>query len=126
MLGTLTYQKHTFEDVLVPQQLLISCLPLAIVSEMAFSMFCRIFYWLVTDFFLVDCCCLQIHPDIFCRREILDLSVKCWNPVEGCEWKGQLKELEVSAGRGLCSAEEGFQFAGFCTLQGIVVLCLKE
>lgn len=35
----------------------------------------------------------EVFPDNFCKREILNLTVLCKNRVNGCSWKGQLREL---------------------------------
>lgn len=40
--------------------------------------------------------CLQIYPDNFAKREILQLTVHCRNfKTHGCEWLGTLKDLKV-------------------------------
>ena len=39
----------------------------------------------------------QLFPDVAVRREILSLTVICNNHAEGCEWHGELRNLEVRA-----------------------------
>ena len=36
---------------------------------------------------------MQVFEDVACRRQILDLQVKCAN--DQCPWQGELRGLEV-------------------------------
>ena len=39
----------------------------------------------------------QLFHDNFAKREVLSLRVSCHGDDEGCNWKGELRELEVSS-----------------------------
>ena len=36
---------------------------------------------------------IQVYPDNFMKREILSLKIKC--PGDGCNWSGEIRNLEV-------------------------------
>ncbi len=40
----------------------------------------------------------NLFRDNFAKREVLSLQVKCAAVDLGCKWKGELRNLEVSAG----------------------------
>ena len=40
---------------------------------------------------------VQIFADAAAQREILSLTVLCGNKPKGCLWKGELRDIKVSA-----------------------------
>ena len=52
-------------------------------------------YLIVHDCATTFCVC-QVFPDNFMKREVLALKVHCPQKNEGCNWKGEVRELEVS------------------------------
>ena len=38
----------------------------------------------------------QVFPDNFMKREVLALKVNCLAKNEGCNWKGDVRDLEVN------------------------------
>ena len=38
---------------------------------------------------------MKTFRDRYCEREVLDLKVRCNNHLNGCDWTGKIKELEV-------------------------------
>lgn len=39
---------------------------------------------------------LQVFPDMFTRREVQSFVVHCTFVDDGCSWKGEIRNLEVS------------------------------
>jgi len=39
---------------------------------------------------------LQVFPDMFTRREVQSFVVHCTFMDDGCSWKGEIRNLEVS------------------------------
>ena len=39
---------------------------------------------------------MQVYPDNSCKREVMNLRVKCNVASYGCQWTGKLSELDVS------------------------------
>ena len=38
----------------------------------------------------------QVFPDNFIKREVLALKINCLAKNEGCNWKGDVRDLEVN------------------------------
>ena len=39
---------------------------------------------------------MKVFPDNFMKREVLALKIHCPQKNEGCNWKGEVRELEVN------------------------------
>ena len=44
---------------------------------------------------LMSLFCIQLFYDNYAKREVLSLHVSCHGDDEGCNWNGELRELEV-------------------------------
>ena len=38
---------------------------------------------------------LQLFDDKGCNREVLDIRIRCKNHTSGCDWIGEIRDLEV-------------------------------